>query len=242
MRGSRRESILTFTKAIVDATGDLVCAFKPQIAYFAADRAEDQLEELCAHIRGHAAARAADPRRQARRHRPHRRAVRDRGVRALRRRCGDGEPVPRHRLDRAVPRAPRQRHLRPVPHVEPGRRRTSRSCDVGGTRCTSGWPGSWPSGGTIIGSAGSWSAGRVRPSSPGSAPSSATTSRSSSLASVPRAATPPKPSAAGATAAGDGLVVSSSRAILLRLLRGGFRRCGEGRGRGRRWPGWPAAR
>jgi orotidine-5'-phosphate decarboxylase len=50
MRG-RPESILAFTKAIVDATGDLVCAFKPQIAYFAACRAEDQLEELCAYIR-----------------------------------------------------------------------------------------------------------------------------------------------------------------------------------------------
>jgi orotidine-5'-phosphate decarboxylase len=30
---------------------DLVCAFKPQIAYFAAQRAEDQLERLMAHIR-----------------------------------------------------------------------------------------------------------------------------------------------------------------------------------------------
>ncbi len=50
MRG-QRESILAFTSAIVDATGDLACAFKPQIAYFAAHRAEDQLEELCAHIR-----------------------------------------------------------------------------------------------------------------------------------------------------------------------------------------------
>ena len=29
---------------------DLVCAFKPQIAYFAAHRAEDQLERLIAHI------------------------------------------------------------------------------------------------------------------------------------------------------------------------------------------------
>jgi orotidine-5'-phosphate decarboxylase len=35
----------------VDATHDLVCAFKPQIAYFAAHRAEDQLERLIAHIR-----------------------------------------------------------------------------------------------------------------------------------------------------------------------------------------------
>jgi len=34
----------------VDATADLVCCFKPQIAYFAARRAEDQLEALIEHI------------------------------------------------------------------------------------------------------------------------------------------------------------------------------------------------
>ena len=39
-----------FCAAIVDATRDLVCAFKPQIAYFAAQRAEDTLERLIAHI------------------------------------------------------------------------------------------------------------------------------------------------------------------------------------------------
>lgn len=43
--------IFDFCAAIVDATKDLVCAYKPQIAYFAAHRAEDQLERLCAHIR-----------------------------------------------------------------------------------------------------------------------------------------------------------------------------------------------
>jgi orotidine-5'-phosphate decarboxylase len=43
--------IYEFCAAIVDATHDLVCAFKPQIAYFAAHRAEDQLERLMAHIR-----------------------------------------------------------------------------------------------------------------------------------------------------------------------------------------------
>ncbi len=42
--------ILDFCASIVDATHDLVCAFKPQIAYFAAHRAEDQLERLIAHI------------------------------------------------------------------------------------------------------------------------------------------------------------------------------------------------
>jgi len=45
---SRR--IFDFCGAIVDATKDLVIAFKPQIAYFAAHRAEDQLERLIAHI------------------------------------------------------------------------------------------------------------------------------------------------------------------------------------------------
>ena len=42
--------IFDFCATIVDATKDLVIAFKPQIAYFAAHRAEDQLERLIAHI------------------------------------------------------------------------------------------------------------------------------------------------------------------------------------------------
>lgn|SRR6185369_4552568 len=46
----RDDAIFEFCAAIVDATADLVCAFKPQIAYFAARRAEDQLETLIAHI------------------------------------------------------------------------------------------------------------------------------------------------------------------------------------------------
>ncbi|RTL26017.1 MAG: orotidine-5'-phosphate decarboxylase [Burkholderiales bacterium] len=45
------DRIFDFCSAIVDATKDLVCAFKPQIAYFAAHRAEDQLERLMAHMR-----------------------------------------------------------------------------------------------------------------------------------------------------------------------------------------------
>ena len=43
--------IFDFCARIVDATKDLVCAYKPQIAYFAAHRAEDQLEQLMAYIR-----------------------------------------------------------------------------------------------------------------------------------------------------------------------------------------------
>ena len=46
--------IFDFCAAIVDATKDLVIAFKPQIAYFAAQRAEAQLERLIDHIRAQA--------------------------------------------------------------------------------------------------------------------------------------------------------------------------------------------
>jgi orotidine-5'-phosphate decarboxylase len=45
------DAIFTFCKAIIDATADSVCAFKPQIAYFAALGAEDQLEAICAYLR-----------------------------------------------------------------------------------------------------------------------------------------------------------------------------------------------
>ena len=44
------EAIFEFCARIADATTDLVCCFKPQIAYFAAQRAENQLEALIAHI------------------------------------------------------------------------------------------------------------------------------------------------------------------------------------------------
>lgn len=46
----RGDAIFEFCRAIVDATADLVCSFKPQIAYFAAHRAEEQLERLIAYI------------------------------------------------------------------------------------------------------------------------------------------------------------------------------------------------
>ena len=46
----RPDAIFDFCRTIVDATADLVCCFKPQIAYFAARRAEEALERLIAHI------------------------------------------------------------------------------------------------------------------------------------------------------------------------------------------------
>lgn len=45
-----RDAVFTFCTAIADATADLVCAFKPQIAHFAALGAEDTLTRLIAHI------------------------------------------------------------------------------------------------------------------------------------------------------------------------------------------------
>jgi orotidine-5'-phosphate decarboxylase len=50
LRGDAKR-IHDFCARIVDATADLAIAFKPQIAYFAAHRAEGQLEQLMHHIR-----------------------------------------------------------------------------------------------------------------------------------------------------------------------------------------------
>ena len=53
MKGDARK-IYDFCAQIVDATADLAISFKPQIAYFAAHRAEDQLEKLMEHMRRNA--------------------------------------------------------------------------------------------------------------------------------------------------------------------------------------------
>jgi len=47
----RPDAILAFNRAIVDATADLVCAYKPQIAHYAAAGAEDQLQDTLRYIR-----------------------------------------------------------------------------------------------------------------------------------------------------------------------------------------------
>jgi len=48
---SQDEPIFEFNKAIIDATHDLVCAYKPQIAHYAAEAAESQLEGTIAYIK-----------------------------------------------------------------------------------------------------------------------------------------------------------------------------------------------
>ncbi|AFK63795.1 orotidine 5'-phosphate decarboxylase [Advenella kashmirensis WT001] len=45
-----RESTFEFCKGIVDASAPYACGFKPQIAYFASQGAEEQLSQLCAYI------------------------------------------------------------------------------------------------------------------------------------------------------------------------------------------------
>ncbi|HEY9278922.1 MAG TPA: orotidine-5'-phosphate decarboxylase [Eoetvoesiella sp.] len=49
----RPDAIFEFCRAIVDATAPYACGIKPQIAYFSAQRAEDQLEALCRYIGEH---------------------------------------------------------------------------------------------------------------------------------------------------------------------------------------------
>ena len=49
----RSDAIFEFCREIINATAPYACAIKPQIAYFSALRAEDQLEALCAYIQEH---------------------------------------------------------------------------------------------------------------------------------------------------------------------------------------------
>jgi orotidine-5'-phosphate decarboxylase len=46
-----RDSTERFCREIIDATADLVCAFKPQIAHFASQSEEPALERICSYIR-----------------------------------------------------------------------------------------------------------------------------------------------------------------------------------------------
>jgi orotidine-5'-phosphate decarboxylase len=48
--GDAEDPVFEFCRRIVDATADLVCAYKPQFAHFAAQRAEPSLERLCTYI------------------------------------------------------------------------------------------------------------------------------------------------------------------------------------------------
>ncbi len=47
----RADAIKEFCIRIIDATAEYVCGFKPQIAYFSAHNAEEQLQDVCLYIR-----------------------------------------------------------------------------------------------------------------------------------------------------------------------------------------------
>ena len=46
----RSDAVFEFCRAVIDATAPYACAFKPQIAYFAALAAEDQLQAICDYL------------------------------------------------------------------------------------------------------------------------------------------------------------------------------------------------
>lgn len=50
---SDADAVFVFCRDIVDATADVACCFKPQIAHFSALGAEDALRRLIAHIHAH---------------------------------------------------------------------------------------------------------------------------------------------------------------------------------------------
>ena len=162
--------LFDFCARIVDATKDLVCAYKPQIAYFAAHRAEDQLERLMAYLRRVAPevpvildAKRGD-------HRADGRAIRPRGLRALPGRRGHALALHGLRFDRALPEVRRQGPDPAVPHLQP-RRQRSAGPDAGQRRPSvraCGQAGGWARGIATAASAWWW-APPSRPSWPGCA-------------------------------------------------------------------------
>ena len=50
---SGTDPLFAFNKAVIDATADLVCAYKPQIAYYSAQSAEHQLQKTIEYLRKH---------------------------------------------------------------------------------------------------------------------------------------------------------------------------------------------
>ncbi len=50
---ARNDAIFEFNRAIIDATADLVCAYKPQVAHYSACAAEDQLVRTIEYLQEH---------------------------------------------------------------------------------------------------------------------------------------------------------------------------------------------
>ena len=146
-------------------------AFKPQIAYFAAHRAEAQLERLIAHIRERAPdvpvildAKRGDIGATAEQYA--REAFERYGADAVTLSPFMGfdsiEPYLRHEGKGADPA---------VPHVQPGRRRPAGAAPAGGERLYEHIARLARGRGTAAASSGSWSAPPSRPRSPACASS-----------------------------------------------------------------------
>ena len=120
-------TVVAFNRAIVKATKDLVCAYKPNAAFYEAHGGEG-IGALQRNHRGHPrhrAGRSGDSRRQARGHRQHQRGLCGCGVRLSR--CGrnNGASVSRSRSASTVPRASGEGRHRTLPHIKSGRGRIS---------------------------------------------------------------------------------------------------------------------
>ena len=172
----------------------------------------------------HASRHPGDPRRQARRHRQHRAALRQRSVRPLRRRCGHRQSLPRPRFAAAVPRSRRQGRRDPVPHLESGRARFAGSRSSAASRCTSTSRQTvareWNANGNCALVVGATFREELAKCARWSA-----TCRCWSPASARRAAMS-RPSCATAEPRRHGPVISSSRAILYASARRRLRRSG----------------
>ena len=205
--------IFEFNKAIIDATADLVCAYKPQFAHYAAHGAEEQLErtidyihEKHPHVPVILDSKRGDVGNTAERY-----AVE--AFRALWRRCRHRESLSRRRFARAVPEARGQGRHHPLPHVESRARGTCRISRSAASGCITPSPNWRRAAGIRAATACSWSAPPIHGSSPKCARSSGTC-RCWFLASARRAATSHRPCSTARRLAGTGLVISSSRAIL----------------------------
>ena len=117
--------IFQFNRAIIDATADLVCAYKPQFAHYAAYEAEDQLERTIEYIHRTYPdvpvildAKRGDVGNTAERY----------AIEAFERYGADAVTVNPYlgtRLARAVPALRGPRRDRPVPHLQSRRRRSA---------------------------------------------------------------------------------------------------------------------
>ena len=209
----RDDAIFEFCTAIVDATADLVCAFKPQIAYFAARRAEDQLEALIAHI--HEKHPGIPVILDAKRGDigSHRRAVRQSKPSSASRPM-PSRSTPTWAAIRSSPTWPtrtRASSCSAAPRTPAAPTCSfSMSAAKSSTSASPGWP---PANGTPAARCAWSSAPPSRPRSPASVKSSATC-RCWCRASAPRAATSRPRSGPAAPPTATGLMINSSRAIL----------------------------